>query len=143
MREVHTTKSPFNLANSVPPHSVKTVVDAWNGYHAIPVKEADRKYLTFATSLGLFRYKRAPQGFLSSGDGYNRRLDELTAHIARCVDDSLLHDKDTDVNLKILKFWIFCFFLVKYTIKYTITHWMSPFRKVQIITSFEPLNIFI
>ena len=100
-REVHTTKSPFNLANSVPSHSVKTVVDAWNGYHAISVREADPKYLTFATSLGLFRYKRAPQGFLSSGDGYNRRLDDLTAHIARlerCVDDSLLHDKDTDVD---------------------------------------------
>ena len=71
-REVHTTKSPFNLANSVPSHSVKTVVDAWNGYHAIPVREEDSKYLMFATSLGLFRYKRAPQGFLSSGDGYNR-----------------------------------------------------------------------
>ena len=100
-REVHTSKSPFNLARSVPPNSVKTVVDAWNGYHSIPVKEADRRFLTFSTNLGLFRYKRAPQGFLSSGDGYNRRLDDLTSHIKRmerCVDDSLLHDKDHEVE---------------------------------------------
>jgi len=100
-REVHTSKSPFNLAKSVPSNSLKTVVDAWNGYHAIPVKESDRKYLTFATNLGLFRYMRAPQGFLSSGDGYNRRLDDLTSHIQRlerCVDDSLLHDKKEDVD---------------------------------------------
>ena len=100
-REVHTSKSPFNLAKSVPSNSLKTVVDAWNGYHAIPVKESDRQYLTFATNLGLFRYMRAPQGFLSSGDGYNRRLDDLTSHIQRlerCVDDSLLHDKKEDVD---------------------------------------------
>ena len=91
-REVHTSKAPFNLAKSVPSNSVKTVVDAWNGYHAIPVKGSDRKYLTFATNLGLFRYMRAPQGFLSSGDGYNRRLDDLTSHIQRlerCVDQAI------------------------------------------------------
>ena len=100
-REVHTSKAPFNLAKSVPSNSVKTVVDAWNGYHAIPVRGADRKYLTFATNLGLFRYMRAPMGFLSSGDGYNRRLDDLTSHIQRlerCVDDSLLHDKKGNVD---------------------------------------------
>ena len=100
-REVHTSNSPFNLAISVPPNSVKTVFDAWNGYHAIPVKEADRRFLTFTTNLGLFRYKKATQGFLSIGDGYNRRLDDLTSHIKqmeRCVGDSLLHDKDGEVE---------------------------------------------
>merc|ERR1711911_443587 len=94
-REVHTSKSPFTLARSVPENSVKTVFDAWNGYHALPVREEDRHLLTFSTSIGLLRYKRAPQGFLSSGDGYNRRYDDLTRHIQRmerCVDDSLLHD---------------------------------------------------
>ena len=68
-REVHTSKSPFTLARSVPENSVKTVFDAWNGYHALPVREEDRHLLTFSTSIGLLRYKRAPQGFLSSGDG--------------------------------------------------------------------------
>ena len=98
-REVHASKSPFNLARSVPAGSVKSVFDAWNGYHSVPVREEDRHLTTFTTPWGLFRYKRAPQGFLSSGDGYNRRFDAIVAHISRlerCVDDSLLHDLDLE-----------------------------------------------
>jgi len=95
-REVHTTKSPFDLARSVPENSVKSVFDAWNGYHLVPVREEDRHLLTFSTkSFGLLRCKKAPQGYVSSGDGYNRRFMDLTADIARierCVDDTLLHD---------------------------------------------------
>ena len=40
---------------------------------------------------------RAAQGFVSSGDGYNRRFDEIVQHIVcllHCIDDSLLHDLD-------------------------------------------------
>ena len=98
-RELHTSKSPFNLARSVPDNSFKTVFDAWNGYHSVPIRAADRHLTTSTTPWGLFRYKRAPQGFLSSGDGYNRRFVDLTAHIPRmerCVDDTLIHD----VNLE-------------------------------------------
>ena len=98
-REIHTSKSPFNLARSVPDNSVKTVYDAWNGYHSVPIREEDRHLTTFTTPWGLFRYKRAPQGFISSGDGYNRRFDDLTAHMPRmerCVDDTLIHDADLE-----------------------------------------------
>ena len=94
-REVHSSKSPFALARAVPGNSVKTVFDAWNGYHSVPIREEDRHLTTFTTPWGLFRYKRAPQGFLTSGDGYNRRFDDITAHVQRyerIVDDSLLHD---------------------------------------------------
>ena len=98
-REVHTSKSPFKLARSVPDNSVKTVFDAWNGYHSVPIRAEDRHLMTFTTNCGLFRYMRAPQGFLSSGDGYNRRFEDLTAHIARierCVDDTLIHDAELE-----------------------------------------------
>jgi len=94
-REIHPSKSPFHLARSVPRGSIKTVLDAWNGFHSVPIREEDRHYTTFITPWGLYRYKRAPQGFLSSGDGYNRRFGDILAHITRlvrCVDDSLLHD---------------------------------------------------
>ena len=100
-REVHSSKSPFNLARSVPAGSTMTVFDAWNGYHAVPIREEDRHLFTFITPWGLFRYKRAPQGFLSSGDGYNRRFDEITSHVLRaerCVDDTLLYDDDPEAN---------------------------------------------
>ena len=95
LREAHSSRSPFQLARSVPHHEHKSVFDAWNGYHSVPLREEDRKYTTFTTPWGLFRYKRAPQGFLSSGDAYNRRLDDITSHVVRlerCVDDNLLHD---------------------------------------------------
>ena len=98
-REVHSSKTPFNLARSVPPGSVKSVFDAWNGYHSVTIREEDRHLTTFTTPWGLFRYKRAPQGFVSSGDGYNRRFDAIVSHIPRLqriVDDNLLHD--TNLN---------------------------------------------
>ena len=94
-REVHASRSPFVLARSVPGKSFKSVFDAWNGYHSVLIREEDRHLTTFITPWGLFRYKRAPQGFLSSGDGYSRRFDDVTSHITRlerCVDDNLLHD---------------------------------------------------
>ena len=100
-RETHPSKSPFKLARSVPPGSIKTVLDAWNGFHSVLLREEDRHYTTFITPWGLYRYKRAPQGFLSSGDGYNRRLDDILANLTRlirCVDDSLLHDVETSVE---------------------------------------------
>jgi ribosomal protein L44E len=104
VRETHPTKSPFHLARSVPGSSYKTVFDAWNGFHSVPIRQEDRHYTTFITPWGLFRYIRAPQGFLSSGDGYNRRLDDILAgleRLVRCVDDSLLFDDDN----KLRKHW--------------------------------------
>lgn len=100
-REAHSSKAPFQMARSVPPNSCKTVLDAWNGFHLVEIREEDRHYTNFATSLGLLRYKRAPMGYLSSGDGFSRRVDDITAHILRmerCVDDSLLHDTDEDME---------------------------------------------
>ena len=94
-RELHTSRSPFVLARSVPENSVKTVFNAWNGFHSVSTRKKDRHLTTFTTPLGLFRYTRACQDFLSSGDGYNRRFDDLTANMQRferCVDDTLIHD---------------------------------------------------
>ena len=94
-REVHPSKTPFNLAHSVPGDTYKTVFDAWNGYHSVPIHEDDRHYTNFITPFGIYRYCRAPQGFLSSGDGYDRRFQELLAEIERLLrirDDCLLYD---------------------------------------------------
>ena len=44
-----------------------------------------------------WRYTRAPQGFLSSGDGYNRRFDAILTDFERkerCVDDTIHYDTD-------------------------------------------------
>ena len=92
-RETHHTQSPFLQARRVPQSTKKTVLDAWNGYHSVKLHEEDMHYTTFITPWGRYRYKVAPQGYLSSGDGYTRRYDELTAEVknkTKCVDDALL-----------------------------------------------------
>ena len=92
-RETHHTQSPFHQARSVPHGKKKTVFDAWNGYHSVPLHKDDRHYTTFITPWGRYRYCTAPQGYIASGDGYSRRYDEIVAHIPRktkCIDDTLL-----------------------------------------------------
>ena len=99
VRETHHTESPFHQARAVPPNTFKTVSDAWNGYHSIPLHEPDRHLTTFITPRGRFRYRVAPQGYIASGDGYTRRFDEIVMDVPRktkCVDDTLLWDSSIE-----------------------------------------------
>ena len=94
-RETYATESPFQLARRIPRGTYKTVTDAWNGYHSVPLREKDRHYTTFITPFGRYRYTRAPQGFVSSGDGYNRRFNAIISDFERkerCVDDTIHYD---------------------------------------------------
>ena len=93
VRETHHTQSPFHQARIIPPHTRKTVFDAWNGYHSVALHEDDRHLTTFITPWGRYRYCVAPQGYIASGDGYSRRFDEIVSHIpqnTKCVDDTLM-----------------------------------------------------
>ena len=92
-RETHHTPSPFHQARSVPSNKKKTVLDAWNGYHSVPIREQDRHLTTFITPWGRYRYKTTPQGYIASGDGYTRRYDTLVSDIpdkTKCIDDALI-----------------------------------------------------
>ena len=92
-RETHHTQSPFHQARSVPQGTIKTVFDAWNGYHSVPLRKEDRHLTTFITPWGRYRYCTAPQGYIASGDGYSRRFDEISAEVpnkTKCIDDTLL-----------------------------------------------------
>ena len=86
--------SPFiKLRRSVPHGKKKTVFDAWNGYHSVPLHPDDRHYITFITPWGRYRYCTAPQGYIASGHGYSRRYDEVVASFpqkTKCIDDTLL-----------------------------------------------------
>ena len=93
VRQTHHVQSPFHLAVRVPQHTKKTVTDAWNGYHSVPIREEDRHITTFITPWGRYRYKVAPQGFLASGDAYNQRFDAIIANFknkVKCVDDTCM-----------------------------------------------------
>ena len=94
-RETHYTPTPFEIVSTTPTNTYKTVLDAWNGYHSMPLSEESRDATTFITKWGRYRYKRAPQGFHASGDAYTHRFDNITKdfeRVNRCIDDSLLWD---------------------------------------------------
>ena len=77
-RQTHPVILPFQQAASVPPGTYKTCLDAWEGYHSIPIEETDRYITTFVTPFGRFRYKVLPQGFLAANDAYCERYDKIT-----------------------------------------------------------------
>ena len=99
IREVHAMRSPFQLAKGVPAKTWRTVTDASNGYNSLSLREEDRPLTTFITHISKYWCNRAPQGFTSSGDGFNRRMDEILAEFPRhkrCVDDNLTYDEDLE-----------------------------------------------
>ena len=91
--QTHPAQSPFHQALSVPKQTIKTVVDAWQRYHSVPLAEEDKHYTTFLTPWGRYRYRKSPQGFLASGDGYNARYDKIVSDIkdyTKCIVDNLM-----------------------------------------------------
>ena len=94
-RETHHTSSPLQLAIQIPARTKKTVLDAVDGYHSVPLDEASQPLTTFITEWGRFMYLRMPQGYLASGDAYTRRYDDIIKDVPRkvkIVDDALLYD---------------------------------------------------
>merc|ERR1711984_66583 len=89
-RQTHHTQSPWAIVSSIPAGKVKSVVDCWNGYHSVPIHPADRKFTTFITPWGRYRYRTSPQGLLSAGDGYSHRKADImagfTGNQQTCVD---------------------------------------------------------
>ena len=93
VRQTHHVPSPFHLADWVPQHTKKTVTDAWNGYHSVPICEEDRHITTFIKPWGHYRYEVAPQGFVASGDAYYQRFDAIISDFknkVKCVDDTCM-----------------------------------------------------
>ena len=100
-RQTNPVKAPFLQATAVPSDTYKTCLDAWNGFHSIPLKEEDRPLTTFVTPWGRYRYKCLPQGFLAATDGYTERYDYITRDIKnmeRCVDDAILYENSIEEN---------------------------------------------
>ena len=101
VRQTHHTKSPFALASEVPRGTVKSVLDVWNAYHSVPIRAEDKDKTTFITPWGRYRYLRAPQGYLSSGDGFTHR-DQLTSQAIKnkvtLVDDNMVWDATVEEN---------------------------------------------
>ena len=98
-RETHHTLSPFHQVTLIPKGKKKSVFDAWNGYHSVPIRECDRHYTTFISPWGRYRYCSAPQGYAASQDGYSRRFDEIVSDFpnkTKCIDDTCAWTDDIE-----------------------------------------------
>merc|ERR1712082_148350 len=51
-RQTHHTRSPFKMATDVPKNTKKSVLDIWNAYHSVPIREEDKHKTTFITETG-------------------------------------------------------------------------------------------
>ena len=94
IRQCHPTAPPLQQASTVPHNQKKSVLDCWNGYHSVSIREEDRHLTTFYTPWGRYRYKTAPQGYNTSGDAYTHRYDMVVMgvqNMRRVIDDTLLH----------------------------------------------------
>ena len=99
VRETHHTRVPFDMVSSVPQHAYKTTLDAFWGFHQVPLAVESRPLTTFITPWGRYRYLRTPMGHVSASDAYTRRYDDAVIDVERkfkCVDDVLLYDSSVE-----------------------------------------------
>ena len=67
------------------------------------IRAEDKDKLTFITPWGRYRYLRAPQGYLASGDGFTHRDSIASQEIKNkvtLVDDNLVWDNTLEDNFK-------------------------------------------
>ena len=77
------------------------MVDTWNSHHAVELDEESRQLTTIITPYGRYRYCRAPQGHMCSGDTYTKRVDDIMKDVidqCKVGDDTLLYDDDITGN---------------------------------------------
>ena len=61
-RQTHHTKSPYQIAASIPGNKVKSVLDNWHGYHSVPIDPQDRHLTTFLTRMAAINTEQLPRG---------------------------------------------------------------------------------
>ncbi|GKB77968.1 reverse transcriptase domain-containing protein [Tanacetum coccineum] len=55
-------------------------LDAYKGYHQIPIAEKDEEKTAFFTREGVFCYKRLPFGLKNAGSTYQKLIDKVFGH---------------------------------------------------------------
>ena len=99
VRETHHCPPPFRLARQIPAHTKKTILDAVDGYHSVPLDEESQPLTSFITPWGRYMYTRVPQGWTGAGDAYTARYDSIISDVPRkvkVVDDTCLWDNSIE-----------------------------------------------
>ena len=100
-RDPYPMQSTKELVKQIPPSAKYFLsVDFYKGYYQIPLAEEDQLKTTFMLhGMGLYYFKRLPQGGKCSVDQFNRITDELVIDIPNClkiVDDVLFYGSTVD-----------------------------------------------
>ena len=85
--------------------TVFSVLDLKQAYHQIPLSKDSQKYLTINTHMGLFAFRRLPNGIHSGPAIFQRIMDGLLADIPKAVsrlDDILIAGTDYQDHLNTL-----------------------------------------
>ncbi|XP_073152356.1 uncharacterized protein [Henckelia pumila] len=87
------------LVDSTAGHQYLCFMDAYQGYHQIPLAEEDQDKVSFTTSHGTFCYRVIPFGLKNAGATYQRLMDRVFAsqigrNVEVYVDDILVKSQD-------------------------------------------------
>ena len=103
------------LVDSAAGHERMSFLDAYSGYHQIPLFGLDQEATAFVTTLGLYCYKVMPFGLKNAGATYQRLVtkmfrNEIGKSVEVYVDDMLVksklgadHISDLDKTFQILR----------------------------------------
>ncbi|GKE42291.1 reverse transcriptase domain-containing protein, partial [Tanacetum coccineum] len=80
IREPHTLPAAEQKAEGLHKYRLKCFLDAYKGYHQIPIAEEDKEKTTFFTREGVFCYKRLPFGLKNAGSTYQRLINKVFGH---------------------------------------------------------------
>ena len=85
-----------------------TTLDLRSGYHAIPIKEADRDKTAFVTRRGCFRYKMLSFGLTTAPSVFQRLMDLVLCGLTydTCLvylDDIIVYSTDFDTHVQRLQ----------------------------------------
>ena len=98
-----------DVVNELSGSTVFSHLDMSKGYHQLELKESSRNVTTFATHIGLYRYKRLNYGTRSAAEIFQETIREELTHDLKGVfnisDDIIVHgrdEKEHNVNLMAL-----------------------------------------
>ncbi|GJU96376.1 reverse transcriptase domain-containing protein [Tanacetum coccineum] len=80
IREPHPLPAAEQKAEGLHKYRLKCFLDAYKGYHQIPIAEKDEEKTAFFTREGVFCYKRLPFGLKNTRATYQRLIDKVFGH---------------------------------------------------------------
>ncbi|GJU49576.1 reverse transcriptase domain-containing protein, partial [Tanacetum coccineum] len=80
IREPHPLLAAEQKAEGLHKYRLKCFLDAYKGYHQIPIAEKDEEKIAFFTKEGIFCYKRLPFGLKNTGATYQWLIHKVFGH---------------------------------------------------------------